>query len=137
MNQPINTQFEELKKRVERLEQQQTEPIKVTIERRQTETERILDNHTEMLKEISTEQDSQSDLLQTIFNMAGTQNTDTAVLKHEMQGARADITSIRATQSDHGELLREHSKHFDKLEATQSEQGEKLDLILQLLQKKG
>jgi hypothetical protein len=97
-------------------------------------------------------------ILQTIFNMAGTQNTDIAMLKHEMQGARADITSVKATQSDHGELLREHSKRFDKLEAIQSdhgellrghskrfdkleaiqsEQGQKLDLILQLLQKKG
>ena len=100
MNQPVNTQFEELKKRVERLEQQQTEPIKVTVERRQSEVERRLDHHTILLHE-------QSNTLQTIFNQSGTQNADIAVLKHEMQGARADITSIKATLSDHGELLRQ------------------------------
>jgi TolA-binding protein len=65
--------------------------------------------------------------------MVGTQGTDIAVLKTEMLGARADITSIKATQSDHGELLKEHSKRFDKVEisiaelkATQSDHGELL-----------
>jgi hypothetical protein len=154
--------IEKIEQRLDKLEQQQTEPIKVTIERRETETERILDNHTEMLKQLSTEQDDQSDLLQTIFNRVGTQGTDIAVLKTEMQGARADITSIKATQSDHGELLKEHSQRFERIEATMAtkedistvkddiaelkttqdkhstllrEQGQKLDLILSLLQK--
>jgi len=144
MNQPVEDRLKNIEERLHRVEQQQTEPMKVTIERRQTDAERTLDNHTEMLRE-------QSGLLQTIFTMVGTNNTDIAVLKHEMQGARADITAIKATQSDHGALFKEHremlrslkatqsehSQRFDKLEATQSEQGQKLDLILQLLQKKG
>jgi hypothetical protein len=130
MNQPVEDRLKKIEERLHKVEQQQTEPIRVTVERRQIDAERTLDDHTEMLRE-------QSGLLQTIFTMVGTNNTDIAVLKHEMQGARADIISIKATQSDHGELLREHSQRFDKLEATQSEQGQKLDLILQLLQKKG
>jgi chromosome segregation ATPase len=166
--------IEKIEERLEKLERTcgETEPIKVTrieidisdvrerfnrIDKRQADTERTLDNHTAFLKDVSSEQDVQSDLLQKIFIMVSTQNTDIAVLKHEMQGARADITSIKATQSDHGELFKEHSQRFDRIEAamatkedlaalktTQDEhggllrsQGEKLDLILQLLQKKG
>jgi cell division protein FtsB len=86
MNQPTREEFEQLKAQVKRLEEQQTEPIKIT----------------------------DTILLQTLVTMAGNQATDVAllkgdvsVLKTEMKEVRADIASIKATQSDHGELLRE------------------------------
>jgi hypothetical protein len=129
MNQPTKEQFEGLKKRVEKLEQQQTEPIKVTIERRQTETELILDNHTAMLQELSSEQDSQSTLLQTIFNIVGTRNTDIAILQHEMQGARADIIAIKATQSDHSELLKYHGQMLKEHGEWLKDHGQRLGRI--------
>jgi len=98
MNQPTDERIDKLEKRVERLERTrgETEPIKVT---------RIeIENHAEILKDVSTKQE---ELLQMIYTMVGKSNTDIAVLKHEMQGARADIIAIKATQSDHGEILRD------------------------------
>ncbi len=61
------------------------------------------------LKERATEPMSLTDnaLLQTLVVMAGTNATDVAVLKTQMEGARADITAIRATLSDHGEMFKE------------------------------
>jgi len=116
MNQPVNTQFEELKKRVERLEQQQTEPIKVTIERRQTDAERMLDLHTEMLREHSGKLDMHTQAFQKIADMLDVQNEAISALQ-------ADVISIRATQSDHGELLK-------SLKATQDEHSSLLKQIL-------
>lgn len=94
-------------KSLEDIRRQQTEPIKVTIERRQTEVERTLEKHTAMLQELSTEQKSQTELLQILFNQSGTQSTDIGMLKHKMEGVQADISNIKATQSDHGELLKQ------------------------------
>lgn len=77
--QPVEDRFKQIEERLAKVEQQQTEPIKLT----------------------------DTILLQTLVTMAGTQATDIAILKTEMLGARADITSIKATLSDHGELLRQ------------------------------
>jgi hypothetical protein len=67
-----------------------------------------------------------------------------------MQGTRADITSIKATQSNHSAFLIEHGQRLDQIQAAmatkedaaalkaiQVAQDAKLDLILQLLQQKG
>jgi len=139
MNQPTREEHEELKERVKKLEQQ-TEPVKVTrIEIKQGDLERTLDNHTALLQE-------QDGLLHKIYTMTGNQATDIGVLKHEMQGARADITAIKATQSDHGEMLKTMATKDDvavlkgditSIKEIQTEQGQKLDQILQLLQQKG
>jgi len=128
MNQPTNTQFEELKKRVEKLEQQQTEPIKVT----RIEIEQPRD----LLQDISRKQDEQDRLL-----VAHSRGIST--LQTEMQGARADIMSIKATQSDHGELLMEHGKALAEIKATMATKEDiasikaTQDKILQLLQRSG
>jgi len=107
MNQPTRGEFEDIKKRVEKLEQQ-TEPIKIT----RIEIEQPRD----MLQDISRKQDEHERLL--IAHSKGI-----STLQTEMQGARADITSIRATQSDHGELLK-------SLKATQDEHSSLLKQIL-------
>ncbi len=100
MNQPTEDRIRKIEERLEKLEQP-TEPIKITVDRSEAD----------------------SVLLQTLMTMVGTQATDIGILKHEMGGARADILAIKATQSDHGELLKEHrellkdhTKRFDKLE---------------------
>jgi hypothetical protein len=48
-----------------------------------------------------------------------------------MQGVRADITSIKATQSDHGELLKDMATKADiaALKATQDERFSKIEAI--------
>jgi len=93
MNQPTEDRIKrleeeqrQLKEEVRQLKEQHTEPIRFT------------DNA----------------LLQTLVTMAGTQATDIGVLKTQMEGARADITSIKATLSDHGEMLKEILKHIKK-----------------------
>jgi hypothetical protein len=143
MNQPIEDRFKRLeeeqrhlREEVRQLREQITEPIKIT----------------------RLEIDSGN-----IHKQLGAVQEDVGVLKIEMAGARADILSIKATQSDQGEFLKEdrqiQSHHTEKLDqhtevlgqlvsfaeshdallkdmkATQDEQGQKLDLILKLLQK--
>lgn len=134
------------------------------IERKQADTEQTFDLHTGMLQELSKKLDTHTHMLiaertdilllqnnvATLQDDVSTLKTDVSTLKTEMRETRADITSIKATQFDHGELLREHSKRFDKVEvniaelkATQNVQGQKLDnmheqltQILMLLQQK-
>src|SRR5260370_39564566 len=81
MNQPTEDRFkrleegqERLKEDVRILKQQQTEPIKLTIERRQYEVESTLEKHTELLRE-------QDDLLTKIYTDVGHTKADIGVLK--------------------------------------------------------
>jgi len=122
MNQPLENRLRHIEERLNTVEQQQTEPIKVTIERRQTDTERTLDLHTEMLKELSTQSARHTQAFQKVMEPLNAH-------MGAISAVQADVISLKATQSDHGELLKEHSKHFDKLEKTQNEQGQKLDSI--------
>jgi hypothetical protein len=100
MNQPIEDRIKrleeeqrQLKEEMRKLKEQQTEPIKIT---------RLEIDSGSMHKGLDAVQE------------------DTAVLKIQMQGARADLLSIKATQSDHGEFLQEdrqiQSHHAEKLD---------------------
>lgn len=136
MNNPTDDRIKRLEDRVARIEQQRTDEMKA----------------------INVNVASED-----VTNRLKTLEDDTSVLKIEMQGARADIANIKATQSDHGEYLKEvrqvQSHHGEKLDqhtevlgqlvgfaewhdallkdmkSTQDDQGKKLDLILSLLQK--
>jgi chromosome segregation ATPase len=91
----------DLQERVNRLEQQQTEPMHVTrIELDPGGIQNRLDNHAEMMKE----QDEQLHLHTQAF-----QRVETLLNEHTetISTLQADVSSIKATQSDHGELLRE------------------------------
>lgn len=114
MNQPTRGEFDELKEEVRKLREQQTEPIQITVERKYPERD--------LLQNLSRKQDEQDRLL-----LAHSRGIST--LQNEMQGARADIISIKATLSDHGEFLRAYSKRFDKLEATQDEHSKRFDKL--------
>ena len=144
--QPAREEIEELKERIRRLEQQQTEPIQVTVERRYPDRE--------LIQEVLRKQDEQFHHLRgELESISRRQNEyDKGLLSHsrsinalqnDMAGARADILAIKATQSDHGELLKEQRQRLDRIESTQAEQGNrmdtmdgKLDRILALLQQK-
>lgn len=88
MNQPTREEHEELKKRVEKLEQQ-TEPIKIT---------RL--------------------------------EIDTGTVREEMKGARADIVSIKATQSDHSAFHIEHTECLKEIEDKQETHTELLGQLI-------
>jgi chromosome segregation ATPase len=102
MNQPTRDEHEELKERVKKLEEQHTEPIQITVERKYPDRD--------LLQNLSRSQDEHAKLL--IAHSRGINTLQTSIdhLTTEMNGARADIMSIKATQSDHGELLREHGQ---------------------------
>lgn len=137
MDQPIEQRIRKIEERLDKFEQQK-EPIKIT---------RLEIDSGSMHKRLDSVQE------------------DTAILKLQMEGARADIRVVKANQSDlrgyieeqfksveakqdaHTELLgtlisfaESHEKNMatkqdiSRLEAHIAEQGQKLDLILQLLQ---
>lgn len=100
MNQPVEDRFKQIEERLAKVEQQQTEPIKVTVERRQTEVERTLDLHTEMLRELSVQSDRHTQAFVRVSQILDAHTSSISDLQ-------ADVTSIKATLSDHGELLRQ------------------------------
>jgi len=69
------------------------------LDEHRADTERTLDNHTEILKELS----EQSDLhTQAFVRIEAILNAHTETIS-ELQG---DVSAIKATQSDHSELLK-------------------------------
>jgi hypothetical protein len=148
--------IEKLEEEVRKLKEQHTEPVK-TVQRPGIES--TLENHTELLKEISTKQDEQEQQLTLIYTDVGHMKADGGVLKQQGLETRADITAIKATQSDHGELLQEMQKtisesaakvketleaydtrldirdeKFDKVERSQRQQSEQLNKQGEMLQ---
>jgi len=135
MNQPTEDRIKKLEERMTRLEQQRTEEMKAI--------------------NVNVASQDVTDRLKAL-------EEDTAVLKIEMQGARADILQIRESQGDLRDRLVEHGDDLkvikDKQEAhsellgqlitigettkddiasikvTQDGQGKKLDQILKLLE---
>jgi chromosome segregation ATPase len=142
MNQPTREEFEELKEEVRRLREQVTEPIKVTVERRELEVERKLDNHAEMLNEISRKQDEQfNHLKEDLASLARRQNEydkglilhsrNISTLQDEMKGARADILAIRESQTDFRDKLETVATKDDILRIRES-QADQRDRIKEL-----
>jgi hypothetical protein len=154
MNQPTWEDFHrlenELREEMRKLREQITEPIKpINVNVGSADVLTRLD---ELEQKIDTTQE------------------DANRVKIQMEGARADISNIKANQSDHGEYFKEdrqiQSQHAEKLDqhtevlgqlvtfaeshdallkttatkddlaALRDEQGQKLDLILKLLQQK-
>jgi len=129
-------QIDDLRKRVEKLEQEyaelkgQTEPIKVTrieidqggmqelLVQANKQLERIIQTQADRSEKLDTLERSQQELkevlLQEIHTISNTwldslqENVDE--IKDDMAGTRADISNIKATQSDHSELLKEHGE---------------------------
>jgi len=91
MNQPTKDEFEDLKERVKKLEEQQTEPIQITVERRHPDRE--------LLQEISRKQDEHARLLLAHSRSVSTLQTD-------MEGVKADVKAIRESQADFRDALK-------------------------------
>jgi uncharacterized coiled-coil DUF342 family protein len=105
MNQPTREEFEQLKEEVRKLREQQAEPIKIT---------RLEIDSGSMHKQLDSVQQ------------------DTAVLKEEMKGARADILSLKATQSDHSAFFIEHGQRLSAIETKQDAHTEVLGQIVNI-----
>ncbi len=157
--------IDKLEKRVERLEQQQTEPIKIThieidtgnvrerfdrieqkqadhserfdtLERGQQELKQILQQNYEAILEgmAKTIRDETIDIKAALFDIKTTQGTynerfdriETTMATKEDLKATATKEDITIVKND-----------IAALKITQDEQGQKLDLILLLLQTKG
>jgi regulator of replication initiation timing len=110
MNQPTEDRIKrleeeqrQLKAEVRQLREQMTEPIKIT---------RLEIDSGSMHKRLDAVQE------------------DTNVLKIEMQGARADISNIKATQSDHSAFFIEHSQRLENIEQKQEAHTEILGQIM-------
>jgi|SRR5882762_9534774 len=103
MNQPTREEFDDLKEEVRKLKQQQTEPIKITVEPRKTEAEETL--------------------LQTLVTDMARANTNIGVLKQQMEEVKGDFLAFRETQADHGDMLKTMATKDDisKLETTLAE----------------
>lgn len=106
MNQPTEDRIKRLEERQKQLEE---------------EICKLKEQRTDEMKAINVNVTSQD-----VTNRLKTLEEDTAVLKIEMQGARADISNIKATQSDHSEYLKEDRQ-------TQSHHSEKLDQHTEVL----
>lgn len=109
MDQQTHEEIEELKKRVDYLEQQ-TEPINVRIERGLPAPEVTL------LQTIMTMVGTQATDIDTLKGDVSTLKGDVSTLKTNMEGARADIANIKATQSDHSEMFKIIAARLDKHE---------------------
>ncbi len=109
MNQPTKEEFEELKERVRRLEQQ-TEPIKIT--------------------RLEIDSGSMHELLVQANKRLDSVQEDVVVLKEEMKGARADISNLKATQSDHSAFFIEHGQRLSTIETKQDAHTEVLGKLV-------
>jgi hypothetical protein len=65
-----------------------------------------------------------------VTNRLKTLEDDTAVLKIEMQGARADISNVKATQSDHSAFFIEHGNRLSAIETKQDTHSELLGQLI-------
>lgn len=140
MNQPTREEFEQLKKEVRQLREQITEPIKVT--RIEVASEDVIKRFELMDQKLDRIDQRQNEHANGLIMHSRNIN----VLQEEMKGARADILSIKATLSDHGELLKNTASkddlkkletrfeaRIDRLESTQTEHSQLLREILNRL----
>lgn len=129
MNQPTREEFDALKEEVRHLREQITEPLKVTrIEVASEDVIKRLELMDQKLDRIDKRQDEHANGL--IMH-----SRSLNALQYDMKGARADILSIKATLSDHGELLKNTASKEDlrKLDARIDDHGQLLREILRRL----
>lgn len=122
MNQPTREEFEQLKEEV-RILKQQTEPMKVTrIELDPGGIQNRLDNHAELMKEMSSELKEQGKLLQVVFNQSGTQATDIGTLKQTAERLEQKMSDGFQTMEKRLDAIAEVQKLIlDRLPKTEGE----------------
>jgi len=123
MNQPTREEFEEFKQEirqeVRQLREQRTEEIKAV--RVEVASEDVI-NRMKVLEQGQQELKEDTIVLK----------DDVGVLKIEMQGARADISNIKATQSDHSEFFIQHGQRLSTIETKQDAHTEVLGQIVNI-----
>ncbi|SRR6266705_4825010 len=98
MNQPTEDRFKKIEERLGKVEQQQTEPIRVVLEQKPTEVESTLEKHATLLKE-------QDALLTKIYTDVGHAKADIGVIKTDMGKVKAEVLKIRESQADFRDKL--------------------------------
>jgi chromosome segregation ATPase len=167
MNHPTREEFErlaeeqkQLKEEVRRLREQVTEPIKIDrleldrggtqelLKEANKKLERIIQTQTDRSEKFDKLEHGQRELSKKQEEHARlliAHSRSISALQEEMKGARADIAAIKATQSDHGEMLKNMATKEDistmkgeisTLKKNQGEQHEMLRQILRLLGQK-
>jgi chromosome segregation ATPase len=127
MNYPTREEFEDLKEEVRKLKEQQTEPIRIArLEIDQGGIQEQLIQVNKRLESVIQTQTDQSERLDTLQQSCNE-------TKIQMDGARADIVSLRASQSDFGEYLTEdrqvQAMHTDKLDRHTESLGQLIDFV--------
>jgi len=155
----------QLKEEVRKLREQITEPIKIDrleIDRGGTQEllkeankklERIIQTQTDRSekfdrlehgqREISKKQDELKGELESLSRRQSeydkgliSHSRSISKLQDEMAGARADIANFRATQADHGELLK-NAATKDDVKVIRDDMGELKQMLAQLLNRRG
>lgn len=108
-----NKAFEDRLKKLE----QHTEPITIPrIELDPGGIQNRLDNHAELLKEVSQKQDEQEQHLTLIYTDVGHMKTDIGHLKGSVEVLKADVSALR---TDIGTLKQTMEKRFDSIAEVQ------------------
>jgi septation ring formation regulator EzrA len=146
MNQPTWEDFHrlenELREEMRKLREQITEPIQVTrVEVASADVESRLDNHTELLREISQKQDNFATDVEELKIDAKAYTGDAAIFKNKVERVESDVSTIKSdvdtiktVQNGHSKYFEEHGRRLgqietsiNRIEATQQKQ----DLVLQ------
>lgn len=123
---------EQIEERLKKVEQQQTEPIQVTIERRYPDRE--------LLQDISRKQDEHAKALISHSRSISTLQTDITAIKTEIQEMRADILAIKESQADFRDILKKTAtkddvKNMSTKEDITAMETHLIETVKQLLQK--
>jgi chromosome segregation ATPase len=112
------------------------------IEGRQSDTERRLDNHTELLHEISDDLKKTSLVVEKTFEDVARLNPDMAIIKGKAERIESEVLKLRESQADFRDKLNDQGERLDRIETTLKQHSErfdsldgKMDQILTLLQK--
>ena len=134
MNHPTAEEFEELKRRVEKLEQsgQQIQLLRADVQETNILLKRILPDVGTSREKLDALGRGQQELKQELHSHS---ETWLKSLQENFDEVKSALVEIRTTQGTHNERF-DHLTTKEDLVALKTEQGAKLDQILQLLQQK-
>jgi chromosome segregation ATPase len=133
MNQPTREEFEDLKEKVRKLEEQITEPIKITrLEIDSGSMHKRLDLVQEDMTVLKEDAGILKEDVSVLKEDVSVLKEDVSVLKEEMKGARADILQIRESQADLRDRLIEHGEDLKVIKEKQDAHTDILDQLISI-----
>lgn len=129
----LEAEHNQLREEVRRLKEQRTDEMKaIRVDVASADVEQRLDNHTEMLREISQKQDKFSTDIDepkldakayigdaAIFkNKVERMEIDVSTLKTDMEQVKIDIGTVKTVQNGHSKFFEEHGKRLGQIEAS-------------------